>query len=290
MIRTVWRAFLAATAWCCLGASGAECIDQYKHLFVPGRDLAPAVAPGPRAPRLSEIKAGHVTTDFAGKPIPRVAEVRTPDRRPNLENLEKSKGAFTEIVVKFRDDSLASSVNGVLTLPDPSDRAALAAIVSRYPQFQFQPAHSGGSEWLTAIRFCALVNTGKETADLTSYFSAPITMDQKPAAVRLVRELLDHPIVETVLLRPLSVSPAADIYPLRHTYGDQQHYWDPLPTGINIRRSWSLLGAKGDSLRYVTYETGGWTLDHDDFPNITLLSGSNPTASRDQGTALLGIL
>jgi len=203
--RIMWRTFLVATVWCCQGASGAECIDQYKHLFVPGRDLAPAVSPGPRAPRLSEIKAGHVTTDFAGRPIPRIAEPRTPDRRPYLENLEKSKGVFTEIVVKFRDDSLATSVNGVLTLPDPSDRAALAAIVSNYPQFQFWPAHSGGGEWLTAIRFCTLVNTGQEMADLTSYFSAPITMDQKTAAVQLVRELLNHQAVETALLKPRAV-------------------------------------------------------------------------------------
>jgi len=118
------------------------------------------------------------------------------------------------VVVKFVDDSLVSvDSNGAVRAPNVKDGPSLNAIFAQFSEFKFQRLHSSNEDSLTALRFCAFINTGADQADMTSFFFAPLGSENRQAAVILVRQLLDHPLVETAYFRPKTVLPAADIAP-----------------------------------------------------------------------------
>lgn len=269
-------------------AIASQCIDQYQHLS----EASPlrGVVDGPRAPRLSDIKAGLVTRDYSGKPVAPYLRPRHQTVRPNVEGLEKHVDEALEIVVKFNDDTLATAAAGSVTLPDAAGGASLRGILSAHPEFAFRPAIKGGDDWLTALRFCAADNSGQDFADLTSFFSAPIDHSNKERAVALLRQLLNHPSVETAWLRGPAQVPALDIAPPTPAFDGQQRYLDAAPNGINLRGAWtSYSGTTGANLRYADIEYA-WTLDHEDFPAIGDARTIFRDVARGHGTAVVGVL
>jgi hypothetical protein len=169
----------------------AECKDQF---------LKPDVNGNLRiAPRLSEIKEGRIT-EWDGQTLapPRP---RAPHPRPNIELLKSAikrtsppKPNYVEISIKFLDDSMFQAVEGRLRSPDGRDER-LKAIGEKFPQFHF--AGSSMGERANISRFCVYLDTGEERADMTSYFGARIPDGQQEAAIQLLEELLQHPLVET---------------------------------------------------------------------------------------------
>lgn len=247
----------------------------------------------PRAPRLSDVRAGLVTRDYSGKPIAPYLRPRPATIRPNVEGLEKQLADALEIVVKFNDDTLATAAAGTITLPDAAGAANLRDIFAAHPQFAFQPTIKGGDEWLTALRFCAADNSGQDFADLTSFFSAPIHDGNRKGAVALLRRLLAHPSVETAWLRGPAMVPAFDISPPTPAFDGQQRHLDAAPNGINLRSAWSThVGTRGGNLRYADIEVA-WQFDHEDFPEIldgrTIFGPVQPVHIR-HGTAVVGVL
>lgn len=283
---TMWVVAIGVAALLSTPSFGKECIANYQ-----GRSVTGISADGIRAPRLSEVKAGRVTQDAFGTLISSRLVPRRETVRPNPDNLLRNVASAVELVVKFNDDSLATIGNGRLSLPDAAAGSRLDAILSVFPDFAFKAAIKGGDDWLTALRFCAAVNTEHDHADLTAFFSAPITAVNRKRAVDLVARLLQHPFVETAWLSVPAVTPAADISPTTPDFSWQQPHLDGAPNGINIRSAWSIYpGAMGTDLRYVDLEKT-WTLDHEDFPAVTdarsLFNGADPPG---HGTAVVGTL
>jgi len=212
-----------------LPSMAGQCIDHYEHLSE--ASAMRGIVGLPRAPRLSDVRAGLVTRDYSGKPIAPYLRPRPATIRPNVEGLEKQLADALEIVVKFNDDTLATAAAGTITLPDAAGAANLRDIFAAHPQFAFQPTIKGGDEWLTALRFCAADNSGQDFADLTSFFSAPIHDGNRKGAVALLRRLLAHPSVETAWLRGPAMVPAFDISPPTPAFDGQQRHLDAAPNG-----------------------------------------------------------
>jgi serine protease len=265
-----------------------QCIDHYQHLAEASAMREDVGLP--RAPRLSDIRAGLVARDYSGKPVAPYLRPRPATIRPHVEGLERQLADALELVVKFNDDTLATAVAGTVTLPDPAGGANLRDILVAHPQFAFQPTIKGGDDWLTAIRFCAADNTGQDFADLTSFFSAPIHDGNRKGAVALLKRLLAHPSVETAWLRGPAMAPALDILPPTPAFDVQQRHLDAAPNGINLRSAWaSHFGTRGANLRYADIEFA-WRFDHEDFPAIIDGRTLFRQAPTGHGTAVVGVL
>lgn len=290
-MRTWFFAALAGLMFVTSEAFAAQCLDHYAHLSTsPNPDRPPGLQIAfIKAPRLSDVKAGRVTRDATGKPVMPLLKPRPATVRPNVEGYEKNNVDFDEVVVKFSDDSLGQALEGRLFLPSTARTSMLDGVLSGFAGLDFVPAIKGGEDWLTALRYCAADNTGHDFADLTSFFSAKIPANLKKAAPGIVRALLNHPDVETAWLRGPVATPAFDLPPTTPQFEGEQAHWGAAPSGINLRNSWWILGAKGDGLRFVDVEFA-WTFDHEDFPTVTDRRTQFVPAGTGHGTAVMGML
>ena len=109
-------------------------------------------------------------------------------------------------------------------------------------------------------------------------------------AEKVVNELKELDIIESVYLESIPVSPA----PVNFTDDPRainQGYQTAAPIGIDARFAWTLAGGDGEGVQFIDIEQG-WTLNHEDLvsKSITLLSGKNQIPSMHHGTKVLGVV
>lgn len=293
------KSFLCAGAALLLLNLGPALANQCVETFVTSPLEQAKAIEKKRAPRLADIKRDGVK-DLDGRNVKVYLKPRERFSKPSTSLLRDASPEFTQIVVKFEDDTLATASGGRVRLPSNDHRARLNAVLERFPDFSFEADVKGGEEFLNALRFCAADNTGHDFPDLTAFFVANISPGQHLRAVDLVESLLQLPEVETAWLRPrmlVAQTPPAvlpDIEPRTGQHDDRQTYFGAAPNGINIRDVWTTTpSARGEGIRYVDFEFG-WTLDHEDLPAPTRLVKPNQAAPAmseiTHGTAVVGIL
>jgi hypothetical protein len=139
------------------------------------------------------------------------------------------------------------------------------------------------------LRIEAQVKTSQEIADFNTWLHLLIPSGKKfPKGISETMMLLGAEYCRYVPEPQLPQVKVSKIPAKKPLYTDRQGYLLDAPMGLNIDDAWSLPGGKGKNVRIVDVE-GGWTIDHEDFPNLFYQKGNTDIeAFREHGTAVLG--
>ncbi len=128
--------------------------------------------------------------------------------------------------------------------------------------------------------------SGKQLADLNSYYEFIVTPDESE---RFIRSMETLEIVQYAYPTPRPVPPPGDIPPTTPDFEAGQRYLDPAPDGIDARAAWDYLGGKGESVTIIDIEYD-WNDTHEDLENALgqKLCYTPRGLYIDHGTAVLG--
>jgi hypothetical protein len=216
------------------------------------------------------------------------------------------------IVVKFREGTAIRLDGPRLTIGNRSDRdrrvlrevglsesdvATALATVNRLiaeatgdTLRSMRPTFSTPPDTLLAQREEGERRSGHPLADLTLYHTLPLAEGTVYGDVAaLVRALNALAIVEVAYATPPSTDPQADAPPPTPDFEFQQGYLDPAPVGIDARYAWTVPGGTGTGVRIIDVEQG-INVTHEDLPPLFSVGGTIRPASRNHGTAVMGVL
>lgn len=153
-----------------------------------------------------------------------------------------------------------------------------------------RPTFTAPAETLLAQREEGERRGGRPLADLTLYHNLPLAEGTVYGDVAvLIRELNALSIVELAYATPPATDPQADAPPATPDFEFQQGYLDPAPGGIDARYGWTVPGGTGTGVRIIDVEQG-INVTHEDLPPLFSVGGQIRPASRNHGTAVMGVL
>lgn len=133
---------------------------------------------------------------------------------------------------------------------------------------------------------------GEELADLNLYFMVRLNRPDPSAAAELIDALNALASVEVAYPEPLPSAPlAADQAPTTTiNLVPEQTYTRPSDAGgLNFDWAVNFPGTLGTGIRIIDVEAG-WTVTHEDLPNLVSFDGLNSPVTMEHGTAVLGLL
>jgi hypothetical protein len=279
-------------------AAPPACLDDFAHWSPKNSNAASQKAPNAlRAPKLADLKAygvkafGNAAPGLLAK-SPNFKDkgtfhlkARVKHRAGDLPK-EIDPTAYTHLIVKFADDAI-ESVNGgapIFSVRENTHNSVAEenarakqfgqsrGVFARFPEFALPSVPEAQDEWSQAMRFCAALNSGDDHADLSSYYSFPITKENAERALDFAKAMQRLPEIEVVYLKQNAVTPsvgARDI-PSASCPWCGKHF-GPAPLGTDQRYAWGFPGGKGEGMKYADLEYA-WTITHEDFPKAPLLS------------------
>lgn len=194
----------------------------------------------------AQARRGSVT-----KPAPRILDPRAFDA--------------SRLILKFTEGSGVRLRDGALRNAGPD---ALAGVRSALKGARIERLFRESEETLDRQRAQAAAAssaTWDPPADLNLYYL--VRAENAEAGYEVQARLLRQEVVETCFVdhRPGIDADPDDIPPTTPDFSSRQTYFGPAPNGIDIRRSWSIPGARGEGLQILDIETG-LILNHEDVP------------------------
>jgi serine protease len=200
------------------------------------------------------------------------------------------------LVVKFFDQTGMRLQDGKLTPAAPDVDVQTIEVVLAGAGVSLSRLFTLPEAALDAQRQLGIQNTGRQLADLNTYYAVDFPLGATDAQVAgLLATLRADPNVEFAYEEPAPAPPSSDIPPTTPDLTAGQFYLLPAsnnPPGIGAQAAWTRLGGNGSGVRVIDVEYD-WIQDHEDLPTSinALLAGERYSFfGTDHGDAVVGIL